>query len=95
MTLERFDRIGRAARIITARRGKQGTERHLIRTHEQNEKRSHQVSLAPASAEFSRVGGNVGFEACQAVSWASIRPMSASSAEKVARYASGRMRITI
>ena len=44
VTFERFDGVGGAARIITARRGKQGTERHLIGTYEQNEKTSHQVS---------------------------------------------------
>ena len=37
MTLERFDGVGRATRIITARRGKQGTERYLVRAHDQNE----------------------------------------------------------
>jgi hypothetical protein len=47
MTLERFDGVGGAAGIITARRGQQGTERYLIRTHEQNENRSHQVSVDP------------------------------------------------
>ena len=33
MTLERFDGVGGATRIITARRGKQGAEHYLVRTH--------------------------------------------------------------
>ena len=57
MTLERFDGVGRATRIITARCGKQGTERYLVCTYNQNEKRSHQVSLDPESAEVPRGGG--------------------------------------
>ena len=57
MTLERFDGVGRATGIIAARRGKQGTEGYLVRTHEQNEERSHQVSLDRESLGGSRAGG--------------------------------------
>jgi hypothetical protein len=57
MTLERFNGVGGATRIITAGRRKQGTERHLVCTHKQNEKRSHQVSLGPESATDPREGG--------------------------------------
>jgi hypothetical protein len=57
MTLERFDGVGRATGIITARRGKQGTEGYLVRTHEQHEERSHQVSLDRESQGGSRAGG--------------------------------------
>ena len=50
VTFQRLDCVGGTAGIITARSGQQGAERYLIRTHEQNEKRSHQVSLCSASA---------------------------------------------
>jgi hypothetical protein len=95
MTLERFDGVGRATRIITARRGKQGTECYLIRAHYQNEQRSHQEPLDPESAGVPGEVDRGGLVPCQASSCASTRSMSALSAEKAARYASGRIRITI
>src|SRR6188472_3638055 len=95
MTFERFDGVGRAAGIITARRRQQGTERYLIRTHEQNEKRSHQVSADPMSAGLPGEGdGGPGSRARQVTSCVTIRSMSEASAEKVARYVSGRIRMT-
>ena len=45
VTLERFDGVSGAARIITARRREQGAERNLIGAYQQNENRSHQLSL--------------------------------------------------
>jgi len=45
MAFQRFDGIGGAARIITACRGQQVPERHLVCTHTQDENGSHQVSL--------------------------------------------------
>ena len=95
MTLERFDGVGRAAGIITARRGKQGTERHLVRAYEQNEKRSHQVSLDPVSAGLPADGdGGPVSSARHATSCATARSTSKASAENAARYASGRIRMT-
>ena len=62
MALERFDGVSGAARIITARRRKQGTERDLIGPYQQNEKRSHQVSLddslGPRSGEVNPGSGS-------------------------------------
>ena len=95
MTLERFDGVGRATRIITARRGKQGTERDLVRAHHQDEQRSHQESLDPESAGASGAVDRGGLLACQASSCPSTRSISAPSAEKATRYASGRIRITM
>ena len=82
MTLERFDGVGRATRIITARRGKQGTERYLVRAHDQNEQCSHQESLDPESAGVPGEVGREGLVACQASTCARTRSMSALSAEK-------------
>ena len=70
MALECFDGVGRATRIITARRRKQGTERYLVRTHEYNEKRSHQVSLDPASAGLPADG-----DGC----WLEVAPFAVDS----------------
>jgi hypothetical protein len=53
MTFERFDGISGAARIITARRRQQGTQRDLIRPHQQNEKRPHQLSSVGWSAPLA------------------------------------------
>ena len=94
VTLERLDCVGGAAGIITARSGQQGTERDLVRTYEQNEKRSHQVSRGRTSADEPGGCGDSGATARQAVSCVSIRSMSAASAEKAAPYASGRIRMT-
>jgi hypothetical protein len=94
VALERFDGVRGTAGIITARGRQQGTERDLIRTHEQNEKRSHQVSVGSGSAELPRGGGKSGVAARQAFSCVSIRSMSAASTEKAAPYASGRIRMT-
>jgi len=95
MTLERFDGVRGAAGIITARRGQQGTERYLIRTYEQNENRSHQVSVDPVSGALLGEGdGGTESRARQAISCVIIRSTSEASAEKAARYASGRIRMT-
>jgi hypothetical protein len=46
MSFERFDGIGGTTRIITARRGKQMTERHLIPPYQQDEDQFHELSPA-------------------------------------------------
>jgi hypothetical protein len=45
MALERFDGIRGTTGIITARRRKQMTERHLVAPHTENEECPHQVSF--------------------------------------------------
>jgi hypothetical protein len=94
VTLEGFDCVGGTAGIITARSGQQGTERDLVCTYEQNEKRSHQVSRGRTSADLPGRCGGSGAAARQAFSCVSNRSMSAASAENAARYASGRIRMT-
>ena len=93
MTLERFDGVGRATRIITARGGKQWAECYLVRAHDQNEKRPHQVSFSAESAEGE--DGCSGSGARQLSRCTSMRSTSAARAAKGARYASGRIRITM
>jgi hypothetical protein len=84
MALERFDGVGGATRIITARCRKQGAECDLVRTHEYNEKRSHQVSLDPGSAGGPRVGDCRGSGVRHFSSCARIRSTSVARAAKPA-----------
>jgi hypothetical protein len=95
VSFERFDGVSGATGIITARRGQQGAERYLISAHEQNEECSHQVSLDPESAADSRETGAPVSVDPQFASRARMRSISAASAEKAARYASGRIRMTM
>ena len=95
MTLERFDGVSGAARIITARGRQQGTECHLVCAYQQNESGPHQVSPAeePASRS-SAVGIGTGSLSRHCWSWTITRSTSVASDENGARYASGRIRMT-
>lgn len=86
---ECFDRIGGAARIITARRRQQLSERDLIASHQENEHRTHQEPLVlPA-------GGRLDSDGRRQCSCAMTRSMSDASSANDAPYASARARMTM
>ena len=99
MALERFDGVRRAAGIITARGRKQGTEGHLVGTHQQNENGSHQVSAdeRPGVPGVTSDPSNAdsGRSVLHRSSCFSTRSTSIANAEKGAPYASARIRMTM